>query len=34
MNIGAHVSFSLLVPSGYTLSSGIAGSYVIFIPRF
>ena len=28
-----HVSFSVLVSSGYMLSSGIAGSYGSFIPR-
>ena len=27
MNIGVHVSFSVLVSSGYVTSSGIAGSY-------
>ena len=27
MNIGVHVSFSILVSSGYMPSSGIAGSY-------
>ena len=27
MNIGVHVSFSVLVSSGYITSSGIAGSY-------
>ena len=34
MNIGVHVSFSILVSSGYKPSSGIAGSYGSFIPRF
>ena len=34
MNIGFHVSFSVLVSSRYMLSSGIAGSYGGFIPRF
>ena len=29
VNIGAHVSFSILVSSGYMPSSGIAGSYGI-----
>ena len=32
MNIGVHVSFSILVSSGYMPSSGIAGSYGGFIP--
>ena len=34
MNNGTHVSFSILVSSGYMPSSGIAGSYHGFIPRF
>ena len=34
MNIGVHVSFSVLVSSGYMPSSGIAGSYSGFIPSF
>ena len=34
MNIGVHVSFSVLVSSGYMPSSGIAGSYGGFIPSF
>ena len=33
-NIGAHVSFSIMVFSGYMPSSGIAGSYGSFIPSF
>ena len=33
-NIGVHVSFSVLVSSGYTPRSGIAGSYGGFIPSF
>ena len=33
MNIGVHVSFSILV-SSYMPSSGIVGSYDGFIPRF
>ena len=33
-NIGVHVSFSVLVSSGYMPSSGIAGSYGSFIPSF
>ena len=32
MNIGVHVSFSILVSSGYMPRSGIAGSYGGFIP--
>ena len=32
INIGLHVSFSTLISSGYTPSSGIAGSYGGFIP--
>ena len=34
MNIGVHVSFSVLVYSGYMPRSGIAGSYGGFILRF
>ena len=34
MNKGIHVSFSILVSSGYTPRSGIAGSYSGFIPSF
>ena len=34
MNIGTHVSFSILVSSGYIPSSGIIGSYGSFIPSF
>ena len=34
MNIGVHVSFSVMVFSGYVPSSGIAGSYGNFIPSF
>ena len=34
MNNGLHVSFSILVSSGYMPSSGIAGSYGDFIPGF
>ena len=34
MNIGVHVSFSILDSSGYMPSSGIAGSYDSFIPSF
>ena len=34
MNIGVHVSFSILVASGYMPSSGIAESYGGFIPGF
>ena len=34
MNIGLHVSFSVLVSSGYMLSIGIAGSYDNFISSF
>ena len=34
MNIGVHVSFSVLVYSGYMPRSGIAGSYGGFIPSF
>ena len=34
VNIGVHVSFSVLVSSGYMLRSGIAESYGGFIPSF
>ena len=34
MNIGVHVSFPIIVSSGYMPSSGIAGSYGSFIPSF
>ena len=34
MNIAVHVSFSILVSSGYMPRSGIAGSYGGFIPSF
>ena len=34
MNNGIHVSFSVLVSSGYMPKSGIAGSYGGFIPSF
>ena len=34
VNIGFHVSFSVLVSSGYMPSSGIAGPYGGFIPSF
>ena len=34
VNTGVHVSFSIMASSGYTLSSGIAGSYGSFIPSF
>ena len=34
MNNGLHVSFSVLVSSGYMPKSGIAGSYGGFIPSF
>ena len=34
MNIGVHVSFSIMVFSGYMASSGIVGSYGSFIPSF
>ena len=34
MNIGVHVSFSVLVSSGYMPSSGIAGTYGGFIASF
>ena len=34
MNNGIHVSFSILVSSGYMPRTGIAGSYGTFIPSF
>ena len=34
MNTGVHVSFSILISSGYKPRSGIAGSYGGFIPSF
>ena len=34
MNNGIHVSFSILVSSGYMPRSGTAGSYGGFIPSF
>ena len=34
MNNGIHVSFSILLSSGYMPSSGIAGPYGGFIPSF
>ena len=34
MNIGVHVSFSVLASSGYLPGSGIAGSYGGFIASF
>ena len=34
VNIGVHVSFSVLVSSGYMPSSGIAGTYGGFIASF
>ena len=34
MNIGIHVSFWIMVFSGYMPSSGLAGSYGSVIPRF
>ena len=34
VNIRVHVSFSILVSSGYMLSSGITGLYGGFIPSF
>ena len=34
MNIGVHLSFSIMIFSGYMPSSGIAGSYGSFIPSF
>ena len=33
-NNGIHVSFSILVSSGYVARSGIAGSYGGFTPSF
>ena len=34
MNIGVHVSFSIIVFSGFMPRSGISGSYGSFIPSF
>ena len=34
VNIGVHVSFSILVSSGYMPTAGIAASYGGFIPSF
>ena len=34
MNNGVHVSFSILVSTGYMPRSGISGSYGGFIPSF
>ena len=34
VNPGVHVSFSVLVTSGYLCRSGITGSYGGFIPSF
>ena len=34
MNTGVHVSFRIVIFSGYMSSSGIAGSYGSFIPSF
>ena len=34
MNIGVHVSFSIMISSWYMLTSGIVGSYGSFIPGF
>ena len=34
MKNGIHVSFSILVSSGYMPKSGVAGSYGGFIPKF
>ena len=34
MNTGVHVSFRIVVFSGYIPSSGIVGSYGSFIPNF
>ena len=34
MNTGVHVSFSVIISSGYMPSSGIAGLYDSFIPNF
>ena len=32
MNTGVHMTFSIMVSSGYMLSSGIDGSYGSFVP--
>ena len=34
VNNGIHLSFSILISSGYMPRSGIAGSYGDFIPSF
>ena len=34
MNIGVHVSFSIMVSSRYMPSNGISGSYSSFVPSF
>ena len=34
MNIRIHMSFSIMVSSGYMPSTGIVGSYNSFIPSF
>ena len=34
VNIGIHVSFSVMISSGYMTSSGIVGSYGSFMPSF
>ena len=34
VNIGVHVSFSVLVSSGYMPNNGLAGSYSGFIKEF
>ena len=34
MNSGVHVTFRIMAFSGYMPSSGVAGSYDSFIPRF
>ena len=34
VNIGIHMSFRIMLFSGYMPSSGIAGSYGRFIPSF
>ena len=34
MNIGVHMSFSILISSGYMPRSGMAGSHHGFIPSF
>ena len=34
MNVGVHVSFSVMVSSWYMTSSGIVGSLVVFFPVF